>query len=266
MTGNPLTAAITQRLPLVVLSPHLDDAILSCGALLLHARNHVPVTVTTIFTEGSPPPYTFSARRYLHLTRAHNAEELYAARRAEDQAVLDDMGVAWRHLGLTEGLFRRKSEPTPRGLQRLSAALLPECSHVYPTYRHHLTAGRISRQDSGVLRYIVQAVQSQTAAPEPTLLLAPLAVGGHVDHLLVRTAAELSERSVVYYSDFPYNRHESADTDFIRRHTFVSATWQQGVGAKADLIRQYRTQAPALFPDGQVPPMPELYMCPGNSP
>ncbi|MFC4472674.1 PIG-L deacetylase family protein [Streptomyces xiangluensis] len=262
MAADPLTAAISHGVPLVVLSPHLDDAVLSCGAMLADARNHVPVTVTSMFTEGAPPPYTLSARRYLHQTGARDAEALYAARRAEDQEVLEGMGIAWRHAGLPEGLFRRKRGRVPDGPQRVSA-LLPERAHVYPTYRRHLAAGRISRHDSGVLHRIGEVLQ-EAAAPEPSLLLAPLAVGGHVDHLLVRTAAELSRRRVVYYSDFPYNRQHSVDAEFARRNTLVPIAWQQGLKVKAALIRNYRTQADALFPDGHVPLIPELYLYPGG--
>ena len=65
MPVNMLTEAIEQGVPLVVLSPHLDDAVLSCGALLIYACRRTPVTVATLFTEAGSPPYTLSARRYL---------------------------------------------------------------------------------------------------------------------------------------------------------------------------------------------------------
>ena len=37
--------------PALFLSPHLDDAVLSCGTLLLRAPR---ATVATVFTEASP--------------------------------------------------------------------------------------------------------------------------------------------------------------------------------------------------------------------
>jgi hypothetical protein len=217
----------------------------------------------TLFTEGSPPPYTLSARRYLHQTGAHDARELYAARRAEDRAVLEDMGIVWRHAGLPEGLFRRKPGRAPDGPQRVSG-LLPERDHVYPTYRRHLAAGRVSRHDSCVLWRIAQVLEEQATGPGPQLLLAPLAVGGHVDHLLVRTAAEFSHRRVVYYSDFPYNQQHAVDACFTRRNPLVATAWRHGLDAKTALIRGYRTQADALFPDGRVPLAPEVYLCPAD--
>ncbi|MFF4905446.1 PIG-L deacetylase family protein [Streptomyces sp. NPDC001260] len=264
MTADLLTTAVVKGVPLVVLSPHLDDAVLSCGALMAHARQHVPVTVVTLFTTGAPPPYTLSARRFLHLSGMRDAEELYAARRAEDREVLTAMGITWRHVGLTEGLFRRK---TPRGSRadRGPSRLLPERDHVYPAYRRYLAAGRISPHDSDLLRTLTRTVGS-LAAPDPSdgagpLLLAPLAIGGHADHLLVRTAAETSRRPVVYYGDFPYSRHETVDADFVRRNGLDGeVTWTTGLGAKSAPILGYRTQSRAMFPGGHVPLAPELYL------
>ncbi|WP_149182505.1 PIG-L deacetylase family protein [Streptomyces sp. TRM49041] len=260
MARDPLTALVDRGAPLVVLSPHLDDAVLSCGALMTYARHHIPVTVLTLFTEGAPPPYTLSARRYLHQTGACDAQRLYADRRAEDRAVLDGMGVTWRHAGVPEGLFRRKPDRAPEGTRRVNG-LLPEPAHVYPTYRRHLTASRISHHDSGVLRLIAAVLDAQARAG-PLALLAPLAVGGHADHLLARTAAELSGHQVTYYSDFPYNQHHEIDTAFTRRNPLTATSWQRGLDDKAALIRGYRTQADALFPDGHIPLVPEIYLGP----
>jgi hypothetical protein len=93
-----------------------------------------------------------------------------------------------------------------------------------------------------------------------TLFLAPLAVGGHVDHVLVRTAAELSRKRVVYYSDFPYNMRYRTDPSFVQRNALVQATWAHDLAAKLTLIRGYRTQVDALFPGGEIPAVPEVYL------
>lgn len=258
MRSDPLTAAIDDGVPLVVLSPHLDDAVLSCGALMLAAATRVPVTVATFFTEAGARPYTLSARSYLRQVRASDAEELYRARRAEDRAVLERIGVGWHHLGLTEGLFRRRNE-RPSGTARLARLGLPELDHVYPTYRLHLSTGRISAHDADTLRRVRQIIDS-LATPQPRLLLAPTAIGGHADHLLVRTAAEASRKPVVYYSDFPYNQRHTVDTVFARRNALVETVWQRGLPIKAELVRAYRTQFDALFPKGTVPLVPETYL------
>jgi hypothetical protein len=102
----------------------------------------------------------------------------------------------------------------------------------------------------------------QLSLRSSTLFLAPLAVGGHVDHMLVRTAAELSRKRVIYYSDFPYNMRYHADPSFVQRNALVQATWSHEVTAKLALIRAYRTQVDALFPGGKIPSVPEIYLLP----
>ncbi|MEU1231046.1 PIG-L family deacetylase [Streptomyces sp. NPDC005828] len=266
MADDPLTAFVRTVLgtgvPMIVLSPHLDDAVLSCGALLGWAGRRAPVTVATLFTEAAPPPYTLSARQYLRQTRACDAEQLYADRRAEDRRVLELLGVDWRHVGLVDGLFRRLPRSRP-GLGRL-APLLPELEHVYPTYRLHLARGRVSAHDAETLRVAGETIDTLLPARSGGLVLAPLGVGGHADHVLARTAAERSGRRVVYYSEFPYNQTAAADAEFTGRHHLVARSWERDLDRKAELIRGYRTQADALFPGGLIPRVPEVYLLPGS--
>ncbi len=260
MKPNPLSAAIDGGVPLVVLAPHLDDAVLSCGAMMLHARGHTAVTVATIFTEAGPPPYTLSARRYLHQVGARDASSLYRERRAEDRAALEPMGITCIHAGLIDALFRRRARPASWSRW---ARLLPEIAHVYPIYRLHTLSGRIAPADAGTLDAASEIIR-RLVCPGPNLVLAPLGVGGHVDHVLVRTAAERSHAQLVYYSDFPHNQHRSADDDFIRRNGLVEAQWSQLPEAKAELIQAYPSQAHAMFPSGQIPLVPEIFFFPSG--
>jgi LmbE family N-acetylglucosaminyl deacetylase len=245
---------------LVVLSPHLDDAVLSCGALMNYARKDMSVTVATFFTEGGAPPYTISARCYLRQTRCSDANKLYLARRSEDRAVLEGVTISYLHVGLTEALFRRRTRPL---LSRLPWAgrLIPELSHIYPTYRLHIIRGGISPHDASTLHRIHDAID-KLSLQSATLFLAPLAVGGHIDHILVRTGAELSQKRVAYYSDFPYNMRYHADPSFVQKNALVPTTWSRDLAVKLALIRAYRTQADTLFPGGEIPTVPEVYLLP----
>lgn len=93
MPTEPLTEAREDVAHLLVLLPHLEDAVLSCGALMDHARKRMPVTVVTFFAEASVPPYMISARSYPRQTGADDAERLYRARRAEDWAFLEGPAI-----------------------------------------------------------------------------------------------------------------------------------------------------------------------------
>lgn len=261
MTIDPLATAIEDAVPLIVLSPHLDDAVLSCGAFMTYARRHTAVTVATFFTEGAPPPYTLSARQHLVQIGAADAEELYQRRRDEDKEALERLGIKAIHVGLTDALYRRKPRHGSRApwLHRC----LPELDHVYPTYRFHIMKTDVPAKDTATLDVIVDQINALDAqAPGGCLMLAPLGVGRHVDHVLVRHAAALSSARVVYYSDFPYNVSAGPDRGLIERWGLVEKRWSQGISAKADIIRAYRSQVDALFPTGRIPHIPELFYQP----
>lgn len=260
--AEPLIEAIDGVSCLIVLSPHLDDAVLSCGALMNYTRKEMCVTVVTFFTEGSAPPYTYSARRYLRQTRNNHANGLFLARRAEDQAVLNSAGISYVHVGLTEILFRRRTQPLLNQLPWASR-LIPELSYIYPTYRLNVIRGGISPDDVSTIRHIRDTIDN-LSPKSSTLFFAPLAVGGHKDHILVRTAAELSRKRVAYYSDFPYNLRYSVDPSFVQRNSLMQATWSHDLSAKLPLIRSYRTQVDALFSGGKIPVVPEVYLLPGK--
>ncbi|MFF7133786.1 PIG-L deacetylase family protein [Streptomyces sp. NPDC008196] len=259
---DPLTAAIDAGSPLVVLSPHLDDAVLSCGGLLSYAAGRTAVRVVTFFTEAGIPPYTISGRRYLRQVGQPDAERLYRERRAEDCEVLERLGVDWLHLGLSDGLFRRKPATSGRRVG-WAHRVLPELAYVYPTYRLHISAGRISRRDTDTLGH-VRAALERLMSPPHTVLLAPAGVGGHVDHVIVRTAAERTDRPVVYYSDFPYNQRHGFDPGFVGRNGLGTVEWSRDLAAKSPLVRGYRSQAGALFPGGRIPLAPEIYLLAGS--
>jgi LmbE family N-acetylglucosaminyl deacetylase len=242
-----------------VLSPHLDDAVLSCGGLLLALAGRSSVTVATVFTEAGPRPHTRAARSFLSTCGGSDAASLYAERRAEDREVLARLRAEAVHLGLVDALFRR-SPRRVAGLGRVASAL-PELVHRYPTYRFDIARGRVAPGDRGLAAEVGPRIAELVRSTGAEVVLCPVGVGRHVDHLLVRALGAAHPREVVYYSDFPYDRRAAPDAAFLARHRLVAHPWEEGVADKAALIRGYRTQADALFPDG-IPAAPEVYFVP----
>lgn len=251
-----LGAAAAAGRPVLVLSAHLDDAVLSCGALLSSLVEHCPVTVVTLFTAAAPPPHTRAARSFLRQCAAADAATLFAARRSEDGEVLDELGTRWRHLGVTDALFRARRVPAAVS-PAVSAAgrLLPELVHRYPTYRFDIALGRVARAD----RDLPRVLAAELAGIDAAAVLAPVGVGAHVDHLLTRRTAELLGRPLVRYSDFPYDLTAAVDRAYLARHGLREWTWDTGLPAKQRLVRGYRTQVDALFPGGVIPTRAETY-------
>jgi LmbE family N-acetylglucosaminyl deacetylase len=239
------------------LSAHLDDAVLSCGALMAEFAPRRPVTVATLFTAATPPPHTRAARSFLRQCAVTDSAALFADRRAEDRDVV--LGGEHVHLHEVDALFRRRAVPGP--VAQL-AGLLPELVHRYPTFRYDIAKGRVSRGDRALLGQLRDRVAGLVTRTGAELVFCPVGVGRHVDHLITRAVGTVAGDRVVYYSDFPYNLAAEADPAFLAARDLVPGTWDEGIGAKERLIRGYRTQADALFPDGRVPAVPEVYYAP----
>ena len=240
----------------VVISPHLDDAVLSCGALLGHLALCCPVTVVTAFTAAGPRPWSLPARRQLRAVGL-DAEVLFQRRRAEDMSVLTGLGVNAIHLGLRDALFRRvdevTDEPTWRGRRP-----------AYPTFRFDAARGRVASSDAGLPAQIGSGISRALQGSEISVLFAPLGIGRHVDHLIARRATRYLACRTVYYSDFPYSETAAPDADFVQSAALAPYPWISGRAENAKRIAGYRTQFDGLFPHGTVPTRPEIYWIPAK--
>jgi len=94
-----------------------------------------------------------------------------------------------------------------------------------------------------------------SALPAGRRLFAPLAIGGHVDHVLVRRAVETGFRpALTYYADQPYCARDPgplaelrARADWIEESDVLD---DESLAIKLDAVRAYASQAPKLYPGG----------------
>lgn len=141
----------------VVVSPHLDDAVLSLGALIgREVAAGREVTVVSCFTAGPPLESIPEAQRVFGD---------YSARRSEDERALAVLGAAHRWLDLPERIWRQP--PLARTL------------HVFRTPPR--------MDDFSELRAIRDVIGE--LIERGAELYVPLAVGHHVDHTEVALAA-----------------------------------------------------------------------------
>lgn len=84
----------------LIISPHLDDAALSCGQLMAGRKG---VTVATVFT-GTPTDPAQSTTYDRH-SGFNSAGEAMQARRAEDVQALDILGARAHHLGFIDDQY-----------------------------------------------------------------------------------------------------------------------------------------------------------------
>lgn len=170
----------------IYLSPHLDDAVLSCGGMIWEqARRGNQVEVWTICA-GDPPadrPLTPLAQE-LH-ARWGVGVEASAIRRAEDELACWRVGASFGHFDYLDCIYRRlpdSDEPVIQRNEDLFAPLHPGEAYLVKSLAELLDA----------------------LAPVDVRLVSPLALGGHRDHRMLRQAAEGLGRPLWYYADYPY--------------------------------------------------------------
>lgn len=154
----------------VFVSPHLDDAVFSCGGEIARLVKEGPVLVLNVFT------------RYPETMKSH-AMVLGAERYQEERAASDFLGFASRNLDELDAPFRH---PAYRSPGKLFAPPLSEDFTYLPALRERLFG-------------FLDGLDYQT-------LYVPLAIGWHVDHLLTHLVFEpwATRANVIYYEDAPY--------------------------------------------------------------
>jgi LmbE family N-acetylglucosaminyl deacetylase len=150
--------------PILIVSPHLDDAVLSLGGAIARWSETREVVIATVFTQGPNLDEVEPALRVF-------AD--YTTRRAEDTAACAAIGARACWLGHVERVFRTQ---LPRlGFFKTRVGDFPAVPQI---------ASSLDRVVDGI------------GAPE--LVLAPLAIGNHVDHVetLLATVAWVSRRGI----------------------------------------------------------------------
>jgi LmbE family N-acetylglucosaminyl deacetylase len=111
---------------IVILSPHLDDAVLSCWSVLTADED---VAVLNVFT-GAPEAGS-GARWWDRMTGAADSAERMRERLDEDRTALALAGREARGLGLLEAQYREANK-TPDVFGSISSALPPGCAVFAP--------------------------------------------------------------------------------------------------------------------------------------
>jgi LmbE family N-acetylglucosaminyl deacetylase len=230
--------------PMLVLSPHFDDAALSCAALIARKK---PVDVLTVFAGKPDPPRQGAWDRR---TGFSDSTESNRARRAEEHAAFVGSPHRLTFLDLVE-LDYLAGPRAPDDAKTIGAAV----------------SRWLERNADGVVA--VPAGAGQRAGPITRVrrrmgVQIPLR---HLDHVFVRDAALdavpfHSGAEAVLYEEFPYLWGGPADREVrhIVRTRGLSAEriiTTIDPGAKASRISVYASQVPYLSVQGKRVDLPE---------
>ncbi len=223
----------------IYLSPHLDDAALSCGGLIhQQAQQSMRPLVITCF--AGTPDYDalspFAAEQHCAWGQADDPIE---QRRREDVGALTHLGCEYEHWAYLDCIYRRDSK-SGEFLYTSEAAIF----------------GELRSKDQGLIDQLIARLSTSFPAAG-VRLYSPLAAGHHVDHQLVlRAAVQLQHRgySVRYYEDYPYAQSSTNLADALSGWAVppvpnVQMLDGQDLQAKIAAIRLYGSQLNVLFGD-----------------
>lgn len=237
----------------VCFSPHLDDAVFSAGGMLAKLSKHMPVNVVNIFTNAGDAKSTLSAKQFLKQSHVRTPETLFKMRIDEDKQSLSLVNANIIDLHYTDALWRKKR----RSLFpiRMAGRVLAEFVSLYPTYRYHVIKGRIHDEDADMVIELARRFRNIVPDPSRVLILAPIGVGDHVDHCIVRNACRLAfGKNMYYWLDFPYftRRGVSPDNTFMRHSDLSKHSFPVNVTEKSAMCERYLSQYDIVIPDKKV--------------
>ncbi len=170
----------------IYLSPHFDDAVLSCGgSIAMQTQINLQPLIITIF--AAPPADGAALNPFARQIQAsaglgESGADAVARRREEDRAACDYLGADYLWLNYADAMYRGYDS---------SESLF----------------GDIGRNDLSLEESLADVALKIHALAPNAVIYAPLGVGHHVDHQLVASAAARlvnQKANIKFYEDIPY--------------------------------------------------------------
>jgi LmbE family N-acetylglucosaminyl deacetylase len=222
----------------IYISPHLDDAVLSCGGLIYEqTRQGIPVEIWTI-NSGIPDrtqPLSDFAKRTHKRWGTRTGRGTLILRRREDKAAAAAVGASTRYFKHVDCIYRWGKDGQP---------LYPIDVFDPPHAEDAEIPGRIAAS----LKFLLH---------KDDVVVSPLSVGHHVDHVLTRLGVERLGRALLYYVDIPYilktpeelaPQVEGMESVLHPVSEKGSMAWQAGIAAYASQIEMLFTVGENLSP------------------
>jgi LmbE family N-acetylglucosaminyl deacetylase len=212
----------------IYLSPHLDDASLSAGGWIYEqTQKSIPVEIWTIMC-GFPPTKELSPfAQYLHSQWGMNsAEEVVSGRRREDINSANILGATVQHFDFLDCIYRRDKDG----------------NWLYNT----IFIDPLPQEDD-LPKQIADEISSRLKPDDK--LVAQFGIGKHVDHVIVRRAAELLGKPLLYVADIPYlfNTPEHLTEHLLGLKEKVETVSETGIHVWVEAVAAYESQILALF-------------------
>jgi LmbE family N-acetylglucosaminyl deacetylase len=175
----------------LVICPHFDDACYSIGGLLLK-KTAKEVTILTVFSKSENAPNLKRVQPFLRVNKVLDTnifkklvvEVVSKERQKEDQKFCNSLGAVQNILPFSDSLLRGYLNPCLTNAENINEE---------PIYKD-----------------VLRAIEKYISSGLYNYVLCPLAVGNHVDHLIVLKAfLQILKRNrdtpeAFFYEDLPY--------------------------------------------------------------
>lgn len=222
---------MTRAYSSIYLSPHADDVVFSCAGRIWAQRDSGQSVLIATVTTADPTGELSGFARRLH-KRSGMRSDSVELRRQEDRQASEILETDLVHGDLPDALYRVDPEN--------GRPLYPSLKKIF------------RRAHPGDKAFQPEVERLIADLPAHEELVVPLAVGGHVDHRLVRRAAErIATTPLLYYEDFPYSEQRRAvDRALERRKDWeprVVSLSIDALAAKHHAAAAYTSQVELIF-------------------
>ena len=225
---------------ILVLSPHLDDAVFSCCDHIMDWRKKAKVLVVTIFTRFGNKSSILRNNIRLSESGFSSPQEQEKKRKKEDELAITKLKVNFLYLDFVDAGYRTFREKP-----------------LYPG--SSLFSGKVSHHEGLLASKLEKALKP---FKEFDQVVIPLGVGGHIDHVLIRKAAKkiFDQNKTMYYMDYPYalklrNWSLAEVLKLISKRKSIKPMSDK----KREILEIYSSQIPLLFPQ-KISNYPEVIL------
>ncbi len=176
---------MTQRINSIYFAPHFDDATLSCGGrIATETAAGDDVLIVTIMA-GEPPTDELPPFAAAHHALWQLSSDAVDTRRTEDGVACQILGARAEYWSVPDAIYRGTGSP--------EEAFYCNNDKLF---------GTVNSAEAALIDSLAEQMRQ---LPPADTIIAPLAVGSHVDHQVVRMAAEaVYGSSLTYFEDYPY--------------------------------------------------------------
>lgn len=215
----------------IYISPHFDDAALCAGGLIHdQVRAGLQVEIWTVMS-GIPPGENLPAyARVMHGRWATTtAEQTIHLRLEEDRRAAAILGAAVHYLYYLDAIYRTTAEGQALYGDPIGASM------------HSADAALILR----IATTLTERLDTRDC------VVSPLGIGHHVDHVIVRKAAETAASTLHYMADFPYvvQYPGTVQSAVGGLQSTLHPVSEPGLAAWIDAVAAYPSQTRAVFGD-----------------